>query len=471
VNAAAVAPLRRELGVWAVAAVVVGDMLGSGIFFTPGELAAVARAPWQVYALWAISGGITLCGALTLAELASRRPRAGAPFHIIREGFGPFWAFLMIWMQVLVAGPGSIAGVAIAFGEFVTRFGSSPVTPGFSPAAWGAAAIAFFAGVNLLGVRWGGRTQIVLTMAKIAGLMGLVAGSLLLADAAGEVVRLKPDTTSSLATSSIATTSFLRVMGLGIGAVLFTYDGWIDVSYLGAEVKNPRRTLSRGLGFGVAAVTLLYLVTNSAYLRVLPLDAMRANPTTIAADVATAAFGPTGGTLLNALIILSIFGALGGLIMTLPRLYYAAAAQYAAETGAFASGFGDPRPGRSRIFGPLAGVTKRGVPAGALLFAAIAATAALLFFGTFSRIVNFFVVPLQLANVLMVATVFRLPRTPDDPNVFRAPGYPVVPLVFITAIGAFLASAIVFRPHETLIGVGLTMTGLPAYLWMRRRDG
>ncbi len=111
--------LRRVLGFWTVAAVVVGDMLGSGVFFTPGELAAVANATWQVYLLWALAGGITLCGALTLAELASRLPRAGAPYHIIREGFGPFWAFVLIWVQIWVAGPGSIAGVAIVVGEFL----------------------------------------------------------------------------------------------------------------------------------------------------------------------------------------------------------------------------------------------------------------------------------------------------------------------------------------------------------------
>ena len=176
--------LRRDLGLWAVAGVVAGDMLGSGIFFTPGELAAVALAPWHVYLLWALAGGITLCGALTLAELASRWPRAGAPFHIIRESFGPFLAFATIWMQVWVAGPGSIAGVAVAFGEFVARTG--PPFDRWSAPAWGAAAIAFFVAVNLLGVRWGGRTQIALTTAKVAGLLALVAGSLWLTDAGSQ---------------------------------------------------------------------------------------------------------------------------------------------------------------------------------------------------------------------------------------------------------------------------------------------
>jgi APA family basic amino acid/polyamine antiporter len=449
--------LRRDLGVWAVTGVVIGDMLGSGIFFTPGELAAVATAPWQVYALWALAGGITLCGALTLAELASRIPQAGAPFHVIRETFGPFLAFATMWMQVWVAGPGSIAGVAIAFGEFVVRTGDG--LERWPASAWGVAGIAFFVGINLLGVRWGGRTQIALTASKIGGLLALVVGSLFVASATvspGAVTPTAPVSGSPLL-------DFIRVVGLGIGAVLFTYDGWIDVSYLSGEVKDPKRHLSRGLGFGVGAVTLLYLIVNYAFLRVVPLETMRAAPTTIAADAARAVFGPTGGAFLNAVVMLSIFGALGGLIMTLPRLYYAAAAQYARETA-----------GRSRVasvFRTLSFVTTRtAVPAGSVLFAGIAATVALLFFGTFSRIVNFFVVPLQLNNVLMVAALFRMQRHASGaPDVFRMPGYPVLPLVYIAVIAFFLVSAIIFRPYETLAGVGLTMTAAPAYWLIFRR--
>ncbi len=446
--------LRRDLGLWAVAGVVAGDMLGSGIFFTPGELAAVALAPWHVYLLWALAGGITLCGALTLAELASRWPRAGAPFHIIRESFGPFLAFATIWMQVWVAGPGSIAGVAVAFGEFVARTG--PPFDRWSAPAWGAAAIAFFVAVNLLGVRWGGRTQIALTTAKVAGLLALVAGSLWLTDAGSQ----RLSSASGGVGPARALGDFIRVVGLGIGAVLYTYDGWIDVSYLSGEVKDPRRHLSRGLGYGVAGVTLLYVIVNVALLRVMPLDAMRAAPTTVATDVARALFGPTGGSLLHGLIILSIFGAMGGLIMTLPRLYYAAAAEYADETT------GAPRA----IFRALSVLTPRSaVPAAALLLSAAAATVALVFFGTFSRIVNFFVVPLQLNNILLVAAVFRLRRSgPGEPG-YRAPGYPVLPLVYIAVIGFFLVSAIVFRPYETLTGVALTMTAAPAYWLMFRR--
>lgn len=447
--------LRRQLGLWAVTALVVGDMLGTGIFFTPGELAAVAESPWQVYLFWGLCGAITLCGALTLAELTTLLPRAGASYHIIREGFGPFWAFLKIWVEMWVSGPGSVAGVAVVLGEFATRLPGAPA--GVSATTWGVVAIATFALVNLCGVRWGGRTQVLLTFAKIAGLLALVLGSLLLAGpaaptAAGNAAKAHGGSLLGL----------VRLVGLGVAAVLFTYDGWIDVSHVGGEVREPAKHLPVALGVGVGGLTLLYLVVNYAYLRVVPLDAMRAAPTTVATTVALAAFGPRGGQALNALIIVSILGALGGLVMTLPRLYYAAAEEYRDQTEGHPLG---------RFFRTLAWVAARsGVPAGSVVFTAVLSIAALCFFGTFRRIVTYFVVPVHVVNILMVASVFRLRRRLGSaPAAYRTPGYPLVPAVYIGVLALLLASAIAYNPLDTLIGIAMTATGVPVYVWIRAR--
>ena len=437
-----------------MAALVVGDMLGTGIFFTPGEVASVAEAPWQVYLFWGLCGGITLCGALTLAELTTLLPRAGASYHIIREAFGPFPAFLKIWVEMWVSGPGSVAGVAIVLGEFAVLLARPS---GVTAAAWGALAIAAFAAVNLGGVRWGGRTQILLTVVKIAGLLTLVLGSLLLAAPAGPAA--PADAAEAHGASLLG---FVRLVGLGVAAVLFTYDGWVDVTHVAGEVKEPARHLPLGLGLGVGGLTLLYLAVNLAYLRVVPLEAMRAAPTTVAATVAVAAFGPTAGQVLNVLVIVSILGALGGLVMTLPRLYYAAAEQYRDQTA-----------GRrvSRFFEALAWVpAQSAVPAGAVLFTAALSITALCFFGTFRRIVTYFVVPVHVVNILMVASVFRLRRRLGSPaRGYRTPGYPVVPAVYILVLALFLASAIAYNPVDTLIGIAMTATGVPAYLWVRGR--
>ncbi|MBI2928404.1 MAG: amino acid permease [Verrucomicrobia bacterium] len=452
------AALRSSLGFAAVAALVVGDMLGSGIFFTPGELAGVAHHDWQVYFIWALAGVVTLCGALTLGELCSLLPRAGAGYHFIREGFGPFWAFLLVWINLWVGGPGSVAGLAPSMGEFLRA--ALGMQPPFTPVVLGSAAIVFFVLVNLAGVQWGGRTQIALTVLKLVGIAGLVVGGLWLAAPALPTAGVATAAASAPPVEDAGGVGgFIRFTGLGIAAVLFTYDGWIDVSHVAGEVRRPERNLPKGLALGVGALTLLYLVVNLAYLRVVPIEVMRQAPTGVAATVATAAYGPHGGTLLNTLVVLSMFGAMGGLVMTLPRLYYAMAAEYSGP------GFGPPR----FFFRALGRVSPgSAVPSGAILFTGAASIAALAFFGSFSKLANFLVVPTQLGNILMVAAVFRLRRR-LAPSGYRTPGYPITPLVYIVVMLGFLVSALVYRPVETLIGLSLSATGVPVYFWLRRK--
>ena len=440
--------LARHLGLAAVAAIVVGNMLGSGIFFTPGELAAVATAQWQVHFIWVLCGVITLCGALTLAELATLLPHAGASYHIIRDAFGPLAGFWLVWLELWVSGPGAVAGIAVALGDFVHRAtGSSMPAVG-----WGVAAIGFFAAVNLAGVQWGGRTQVFLTAVKVLGIAALVGGAAFAATSLGVVA----PTAAPIADTG-GPAGFLRFVGLGIAAVLFTYDGWIDVSHVAGEVRRPGRDLPIGLGLGVAATTVLYLAVNYAYLSVIPLEAMRAAPTTIATTLATATFGPVGAQVLNGLLVVSIFGALGGLVLTLPRLFYTLAATYTAL----------PRP--PALFRLLATVSPRtAVPSGAILFSAATAIAALVFFGSFSRLVNFFVVPLQLANILMVTAIFRLRKATPEPGAYRTPGFPVTPLGYVVVMAGFLVSAVIARPFDTLSGLALSATAVPVYIWMKR---
>ena len=456
--------LKRQLGLSAVVALVAGNMLGSGVFFTPGELAAVAQHPWQVHFIWALCGLITLCGAHTLAELCRILPQAGASYHVLREGFGPLWGFLLVWMELWVSGPGSVAGIAIVFGEFAHR--ALGAHAALSPLWWGISAIAFFAAINLAGVKWGGWVQVLVTALKIVGITGLIVGALLLAAPAAPALSALPALPTPPALPPAGTgndlLSFFRFAGLGVAAVLFTYDGWIDVSHVAGEVRRPERDLPLGMAIGVGLLTALYLVVNVAYLRVVPLAAMREAPTTIATTVATAAYGPVGGPLLDTLMLVSIFGALGGLVMTLPRLFYT----LAAENVAVATG-----PLRW-FFARLARIAPgTATPNGAILFTAATAIAAIAFFGTFSRLVNFFVVPFQMMNILMVAAIFRLrPRTPAGLG-YRTPFYPLTPSVYIVVMAAFLVSAIVARPVETLIGTALALTGVPVYLWLSRSRG
>ena len=444
--------LQRKLGLSAVLAVVMGDMIGSGIFFTPGELAAVAVAEWQVYFFWALCGLITLCGALTLAELSALIPKAGVSYHALTRAYGPFAGFMQAWMMVLVSGPGAIAGVAILFGELANQvFGSG--SAGLQ-LVWASGAILFFASINLRGAEWGGRTQILLTSVKVLGLIALVVGGILVA-APGERA------TVSIEQDSGGLIGLFRFVGLGVAIVLFTYDGWIDASNVAGEVKDPGRNFPLAMGIGVLLITLIYLLVNFAFLRVVPLEAMRENPTLVAPMVAEAAFGQMGGSALNLLMWISIFGALGGLIMTLPRLFYAAASEYVARSA---------ETRLAPFFRSLSYLSEgRGVPAGAILFAAFVSIAALLFFGSFSRIVTFFVVPFQFMNILMVSSIFRLRPRLSGPDKFRLPFYPLVPSIFIFVMSLFLISALIYNPLDSLIGIGLTLAGAPVYRALTRR--
>jgi APA family basic amino acid/polyamine antiporter len=431
------ASLQRKLGLAAVAAIVAGDMLGSGIFFAPGELAAVAKANWQIYFFWALAGVIVLCGALTLAELTVQQPKAGATFHIIREGFGPFWAFIKIWVEMFISGPGSVAGGAILFGEFLTYF-----VP-LSPVVMGTIGILFFTIINLLGVQWGGRTQITITSIKIVAVLALILGSIFLAEPAKSTAIIASESHTTFA-------SLFLLIGSGIAAVLFTYDGWTDVTHVAGEVVEPQRNIPRSLLLGVGSIIALYLLVNYAFLRVVPLEVMKNSPNRVASIFAVTAFGSKGAGYLQAMIIISTLGAMGGLIMTQPRLFFAAAEMYR---------------DKSPFFKILAGISKTGVPAASIIFTAAVSILALTFFGSFSRIVNFFVVPMQFINILMVASIFKLRKKSDTG--YRTPFYPYVPLLFMIVMAGFIVSALIYHPLDTLIGVGLTATGIPFYFRIR----
>ncbi len=445
--------LKRELGLSAVLAVVIGDMIGSGIFFTPGELAAIASQEWQVYFFWTLCGLITLCGAMTLAELSTLIPRSGVSYHALTTAYGPFAGFMQAWMMVLVSGPGAIAGIAILFGELANQvFGSG--SEGMQ-LAWAVTGIVFFALINLRGARWGGRTQVVLTTVKVLGLTALLLGGLFIAAPA------VPVESAAVESRGEGLLGLFRFVGLGVAIVLFTYDGWIDASNVAGEVREPTKNFPRAMGLGVIFITVIYLLVNAAFLRVVPLEAMRENPALVAPAVAEAAFGDVGGGALNLLMWISIFGALGGLIMTLPRLFYAAASEYVERAEQTAYGL---------LFRTLARRSpERAVPSGAILFAAAVSIVALLVFGSFSRIVTFFVVPFQFMNILMVASIFRLRPRLSGPDAWRLPGYPVVPAIFIFVMSLFLVAALIYNPLDSLIGVGLTLAGAPVYRALSRR--
>ncbi|MCC3860322.1 APC family permease [Pseudemcibacter aquimaris] len=448
--------LKRKLGFVSIFSIVLGNIIGSGIFFTPGELAAVAEAEWQVYFFWALCGFIVLCGSLTFAELSILLPRPGVMYHSLNEAYGPFAGFFQGWIQILVVGPASIAGTAIFFGELANQvFG---IESNILMLAWGVMAIAFFALINLRGIEQGGNTQIIITAAKTIGILALIIGAIFFANP----VEWTPSTTNQ--NSEIDLWSTMQFIGLGVGIVLFTYDGWADASHLAGEVKNPRRNLPSGLILGVVGVTAIYLLINYAFLNVMSLEYMRDNPTIIATTAAEAAFGSIGVNIFQILIGVSIFGALGGLVLSIPRLFYATVSDFNDDAS---KTFLKPFFKALSYLSP-----KTGVPSGSIIYSAAMAVFFLLFFGTFSEIVTFLMVPLQFINILVVSSIFKLRPRLGSQDDFKTPLYPLVPCIFILTMSILIISALIYNTEQSLYGIILSLTSIPAYLIIKKaRDG
>jgi APA family basic amino acid/polyamine antiporter len=446
--------LKRKLGSITIFSVVAGNIIGAGLFFTPGEIAAVAEATWQVYFFWALCGFIVLCGALTFAELSILLPRPGVMYHSLNEAYGPFAGFFQGWVQILISGPGSIAGASIFFGELANQV--LGIENNSLRLAWGALIILFFSAINLRGVSQSGNTQVVITAAKLTGILALIVGAIFLASP------IEWQSSTPIVEKEIGLWSTLQFIGLGVGIVLFTYDGWADASHLAGEVKNPKKNLPIGIGLGVLAVIAIYLLINYAFLSVVPLEFMRENPTIVATTVAEAAFGNIGSNIIQILICISIFGAVGGLVMSIPRLFYATVSDFRDDAS---------KTVVAPFFNALSTISpKTSVPSGAIIYSAVMAIFFLLFFGTFADIVTFLMVPLQFINIWIVSSIFILrPRLSQDDD-FKTPLYPLIPAIFIIAMSILIISALVYNTEQSLYGIALSLTSIPVYLILRKAN-
>jgi amino acid transporter len=424
-------------------AVVIGDVVGSGIFRVPSTIASQVGSVGGIAAVWVLGGLITLCGALSLAELAAAIPRAGGVFVFLRETYGPGVAFLFGW-TILLAEPAAAAAIALVFAEYLGRL--VPLTPTGTRLV-AALAILAVAAAGYRSVRGAGSIQGIATGAKVAVLLGLVAVAFLLGDG----------TAGALGGGAGSATTQLRWAGLGPGlvAALWAYTAWHDLSFLAGEVRDPSRTLPRALVAGIGVVVLVYLAVNAAYLYVLPFDTLRASPL-VASNAMVRVLGDAGAGAVALMVMISTFGALNGSTLANPRVFYAMATE-------------------SLLFRGLARVHPRyGTPHVAIMVYALLALV-FVWSRTFEQLIESFVLGTWPWLALAVAAVPILRRrAPNLPRPFRTPGYPVVPLVFIIGTLLVVGSALIVHPGTTLAGIGLTLLGLPIYaIWRAagRRHG
>ncbi|HSS44338.1 MAG TPA: amino acid permease [Thermoanaerobaculia bacterium] len=436
--------LLRQLGLFDTMSLVVGTVIGSGIFLVPAEVARSVPTPVGMLAVWVFGGVFTLLGALSLAELGAAIPQAGGIYTYIARGFGPLAGFLCGWMLFTVATSGSIATLAVALPIYVSAL--IPMTPVAAKAVSLAAVLAFTA-INVRGVRSGALVQNVLTTLKIGGLLGMIAVIFLLT---GE----RPRAAAAAAPDAPVG---IAAFGVALVAVLWAYEGWHDVSFAAGEIRQPQRNFPRGLVAGTAIVIGLYLTANLAYLRVLTPSEI-AGSQRVALTAMERVAGVTGGKLLTAAIVCSILGALNALVLAGPRAYY-----QMARDGLFLE--------------PLARVHPRWkTPVAAILLQAVWSCCLILFIGGFSQLFTYVIFGGWIFYALAVVSVIALrKKEPALHRPFRVPGYPVVPALFAAAAAAMVGNTLLARPRESLIGLAFIALGVPVFFLRRallaRREG
>jgi APA family basic amino acid/polyamine antiporter len=427
--------LLRQLGLWDGVSLVMGIMIGSGIFLMAGSIAVQLDSLAAVVSVWAFGGLLSLCGAAALSELGAALPAAGGLYVYLTRSYGPGVGFVYGWSAMALIHAGSIATLAAAFGLY-----AAPLL-GLSPGQQQLLrllCIGAFVAVNCLGLVFGKWVQNALTLAKVAGL-ALMTVALYSHGSAGLLrehwwpAAAKPGWMS---------------FSVALVAVLWAYDGWHFVSFTAGEVRDPSRTLPRSLLIGTTATFVIYLLANVAYYAVLPPDAIRSTQR-VAADAVEAALGPGAALSISLLITISILGAMNGIILGAPRVNWAMA-----RDGLFFRSFGRVSP---RFHTPMVAIIAQGA------WAAILTS-----IGTFQELFSSYVFTSWIFYGLAVAGVVLLRRRePDLPRPYLCPLYPVTPIFFVAATVGIVVSSFVANFWQALLGVGLICAGAPLYLLFR----
>jgi basic amino acid/polyamine antiporter, APA family len=428
-----VTTLARKLGPFDAAMIVMGGIIGAGIFANPSVVARHVPSQTLILAAWATGGAIALLGAFIYAELAALRPEVGGQYAYLRDAWHPSVAFLYGWALLLVIQSGGMAAVAVAFAQYTKEL------TGLTAPAWLIAVVtlAILTLINCLGVRSGANTQTVLMLLKLAALAMLIGVGLTLSRALG---------------TGFSARSHYPPAAIGFAAamtpVMFAYGGWQTASFMAGELRRPRRDLAIGLLTGVAGVITVYLLVNIACLRVLSVEGLAAT-TTPASTVMRLAWGERGAMLIAAGIAVSTLGFLSQGMLTAPRVYFAMA-----EDRLFFRSVAKVHP-KTQV--PVLAIALQGV------VAVIIAVS-----GTFEQILSYVVSVDFIFFGLTGAALFIFRRRHASEG-FRTPGHPVTTAIFVVACWTIVVATFVRSPVDSAIGIGILLAGLPAYWFWRRK--
>ena len=475
----------RELGLFDSVMIVIGTMIGSGIFIVPADMSRTLGSGGWLLVAWAVTGLLTIAAAISYGELASMIPEAGGMYVYLREAFSPLWGFLYGWTLFTVIQTGTIAAVAVAFARYAgillpaiseTRYIIPPihVSSGYAISLsttqlLAIAVIALLTWTNSLGIKYGKIVQNLFTVAKTGALLGLILLGVFLGRNAAAIhanfdhfwqqTNLTPITAGLTAATTFGL--FIAICVSQSGS-LFSADSWHDITFAAGEVKDPRRTLPRALIIGTVAVIALYLLANVAYLLTLPLSAIQNAPADrVATAVVDAILPGFGGVAMAIAIMISTFGCDNSLILAGARVYYAMA-----RSGLFLRSAGTLNkahvPGRSLLV--------QGIWASALVLPRTFDAATQQYGNLYSNLLNYVISSALIFYILTIAGIIRLRQTkPNAERPYRTLGYPVVPIVYILGAAAILWALFMYRPSSTWPGLVIVLVGVPVYLVLRRR--
>lgn len=432
-NSAPPNELPRRLNLVDALSIVVGIVIGGGIFVVPNLVARNLSSSGLILSAWIFAGVVSFFGALACAELGAAIPSSGGQYVFLRESYGPFAGFLYGWTMFVVARTGQAAWLAVTFALYVSYL--VPLTPVVAKLL-ALAALGLFTAINYRGAEAGALVQKGFTCAKLAGLL-IIIGAAFLA---------KPHAPISPA---VASGFPFSQFGVAMIACLLAYDGWVQVSFVAGEIKRPQRNILLALSAGMAICTVVYLLANLAYLRVLSIPEIAASEH-VGATAAERAMGPLGGTVVSIIILLSVTGTLNGCFLTSPRIYFAQA-----RDGLFFRKFGEVHP---RFRTPAFSITAQGVWAAVLILS-----------GSYESLAEYSMFATWLFYALMVAGVIALRRRqPDLPRPYRMWGYPFTPLLFLAVTAWFLVNTLITRPGPAGAGLLVIAAGIPVYFVWRR---
>jgi APA family basic amino acid/polyamine antiporter len=439
IPAAGASNYLRRLGVFDTTMIVVGGIIGAGIFLNPAIVAQRVHTTPFILAAWIIGGGIALIGALTFAELGAKRPQAGGGYVYLTEAFGPLPAFLYGWTFLIIINSGGIAAVAVTFARYTAdlfHLSSNYIKP------LAAALLVALSGVNYFGVRSGSVTQNIFTVLKLVALAILIGAGIFFASGA-------PPAQNDVA--SVESFGTVRALGYALIPVLFAYGGWQYSNNIASEIVEPERTLPKALAIGTAIVLAVYLLANVAYIRALGPTGL-ANSLAPAADTMRAIMGPAGGALMAAGIMVSTIGFVNSGVLSAPRML-----QAMASDGLFFRFAARLHP-------------RYHTPAGGIMLQAVWAII-LVMSGTYGQLLDYVVFADWIFFGLIVCTVFAYRRRDaalSHAKTYRTPGYPLLPALFVVSAVFVVVSVIISNPRNAMLGAALMALGIPAFIFWRR---